>query len=145
MNDDDTTTHKQVEASRATVDEGIAELLECLWAAEITTTHSCQGGEPDDDGSPRPAMIMFPTVDDALRFMLATMKKSHWYNRLTLRLADPQYDLDAGDFGPVRASVAWPAEDRWTGSDVTAELTDAWAGRQREDDLFARRPPREEL
>ncbi|UCA22852.1 hypothetical protein [Mycobacterium kansasii] len=125
--------HKQVKASRATVDEGIVDLLEALWAEGLGTQFSCQGGGLPG-GRPAPASITFSTVDDALRFMRETMERSYWYNRLTMQLAEPIEDC-----GPVRAHIQWPAIDSYTGDCVTTALTDVWSGQQRPDDLFTRR------
>ncbi|MDP7739630.1 MULTISPECIES: hypothetical protein [Mycobacterium] len=124
--------HEQVKASRATVDKGIVGLLEAVWAAGLETQFSCQGGGLPGR-PPAPASITFATVDDALRFMRATMERSYWYNRLTMQLAEP-----IENFGPVRAHVHWPAIDDHTGDSVTAALTNIWAGRQRPDDVFTR-------
>jgi hypothetical protein len=44
------TTHPQVQASRAKVDEGLAELLEAVWAYGLVTEYSCQGGVSEDTG-----------------------------------------------------------------------------------------------
>ena len=129
------TLHEQVRASRATVDREMAELLEHVWAAGIETQFSCQG-----DAHPNsPASITFATVDDALCFMRTTMQRSYWYNRLDMQLAEQLYDVATGSFGPVRAHVRWPVIDCHTGDSVTSALTDAWAGRQRLDDVFTRR------
>lgn len=125
--------HQQVRASRATVDREIVDLLEAIWAAGMETQFSCQGGGLSGSES-APASITFSTVDDALRFMGETMQRSYWYNRLTMQFAEP-----IENFGPFRAHVQWPAVDGHTGDSVTAALTDVWAGRQRPDDLFARR------
>lgn len=128
------TLHEQVRASRATVDRELAELLEHVWAAGIETQFSCQGDEHAG-----PASITFASVDDALRFMRATMQRSYWYNRMDMQLAEPLYDPVTGSFGPVRAHVQWPVIDHHTGDSVTVAITDAWAGRQRLDDVFTRR------
>lgn len=127
------TLHEQVRASRATVDRELAELLEHIWAAGIETQFSCQG----DDRAP--ASITFASLDDALRFMQTTMRRSYWYNRMSMQLAEQLYDPATPTFGPVRAHVQWPVVDGHTGTSVTAALTDAWAGRQRLDDVFTRR------
>lgn len=132
------TFHEQVKASRATVDKGLVELLECLWATGFETQFSCQGGGlPGHE--PEPASITFSTLDGAIRFALQTMERSHWSNRMTIKLGEPIYDPLTESFGPVRGHITWPAIDRYSGRSVTEELTDLWAGRQRPDDLYTRR------
>ncbi|WP_204805989.1 hypothetical protein [Mycobacterium riyadhense] len=138
LDSDVRTIHEQVEASRATVDKGIAELLECVWAAGIDTQFSCQGGDPRaDTGEPQPASIVFPTVRDALQFMHITMIRSYWHNRMSMDLAEPLPFM--GDGCAIRASVSWPVTDPHTRRDITAALTDVWAHRQRDDDIFTRK------
>jgi hypothetical protein len=82
--------HRQVQASRATVDEGMAELLEAVWAAGIDTQFSCQGG-PDEEDWPHPGYIVFPTIGDAVRFLQATADRMehHEYERLMMSPAKP--------------------------------------------------------
>lgn len=123
------TIHPQAQASRATVDADLAELLELVWAADLTTEFSCQGGPPDDNPD---AMIMFGTVADALRFLRSTMDRSYLYNQMRLELAEPQHNPDTGRFRPVRATVHWPHT-------ITAALTDVWADRQPAGGLYDRR------
>lgn len=132
------TFHEQVKASRATVDKELVELLECLWAAGFQTQFSCQGGGLPEH-APEPASITFSTLDEAIRFALHTMERSHWSNRITIKLGEPIYDPLTEGYGPVRGHVTWPAIDRYSGRSVTAELTDVWARRQRPDDLYTRR------
>lgn len=131
------TFHEQAAASRATVDKELVELLECLWAAGFETQFSCQGGGLPEH-TPEPASITFSTLDGAIRFALQTMERSHWSNRMAIKLGEPIYDPLTESFGPVRGHVTWPAIDRYSGRSVTAELTDLWAGRQRPDDLYTR-------
>jgi hypothetical protein len=116
------TTHPQVQASRARVDEELAELLEAVWAAGIATQYSCQGGIFDETGKPAEAHIVFSTVAGAVRFMHRTMTRSRCYDGLTLKLAEPIWDYSADQMGPTRAVVTWPHH-------VTQQLTDVWTGR----------------
>lgn len=142
MSDASMTIHKQVRSSRGDVDVELAELLECLWAADIETQFSCQGGDHRISDDPPDAYIMFASVDDAMRFMTETMDRSYWYNRLSMQLAEPLRDPVTGEYiGPARARVDWPVIDRFTEKSVTAALTDVWAGRKTQD-YFARRVAR---
>ena len=111
------TQHRQVEASRAWVDEGMVELLEAVWAASIDTQFSCQGG-PDENDWMHPGMIMFPTVDDAVRFLQATAERmEHYeYGCLAMSLAKPWHRDPSG---PLRAAVEWSYE-------LTPILSAAW-------------------
>lgn len=131
------TFHAQAKASRATVDLELVELLECLWAAGFDTQFSCQGDRLPGP-SPTPASITFGTLDDAVRFVRETMRRSHWYNRMTIQVCEPLYDSVSEGFGPVRGQVRWPVLDAYAGRCVTDELTDVWAGRQRAGDSFTR-------
>lgn len=47
------------------VDVAIAPLIEQLWAADILTSNSCQGGTPPDDHT----VICFARLEDCRRFM----------------------------------------------------------------------------
>lgn len=127
------TIHPQVQASRATVDAGLAELLELLWAAGLTTEFSCQGGDRRRRrGGRTRAMIMFGNQDDALRFMRETMDRSHIYNRMGFRLAEPRDNPDTGRFGPIRGVVRWHRK-------FTPALVDIWADQPPADILYDRR------
>lgn len=56
------TVARMYDGERIDVDEGIAPLLDLAWRAGTATTGSCQGGAA-------PAMLGFPTADDAERFL----------------------------------------------------------------------------
>lgn len=107
-------SHQQVNVSGIDVDEGLATLLEYLWEAGIATQFSCQGG-------PSQAMIVFPTVTDALRFVQETLAVTGDYacysDRLPIRVTAPMPGYVA-----ARAIVRWPArctpiwEAAWNGT-----------------------------
>jgi hypothetical protein len=124
-------SHRQVKASRAVVDEGLAPLLELVWAAGIDTQFSCQG-TPSGNAS-----IVFPDVDSALRFMSITMERSHWYNRLTMKLMEPIESVTYGGVGAPRACVEWPVTNMR--QDVTVELTKVWACEPLSSDYMTRK------
>lgn len=92
------TTHPQLQASRAKVDEGLAELLEAVWAYGLVTEYSCQGGMCEDTGKTAEAQIVFSTVAGAVRFMRATMIRSRCHD-------DQGY--------PYSVEVSWPTGDRF--------------------------------
>lgn len=96
------TTHVQVNVQGINVDEGLADLLKMLWDAGIWTQYSCQGG-------PSPAMILFPTVTDGLRFVQETLAVTGTYGcytgQLSMHIAGPI----PGVPGPMRFCVEWPA------------------------------------
>lgn len=108
--------HTQVTVNGIDVDEGLAELLQALWAADIGTQYSCQGG-------PGEAMILFPTVKDALRFVTETFAVTGYCGcytgRLPLELAAPDPRLTTRC---VRAVVRWPHH-------MTRIWTAAWRGK----------------
>lgn len=134
--------HRQVETSRALIDEDIADLLEAVWRAGIDTSHSCQGGQAADfegyrwrDDDVR-AYILFPTVDDALSFMHRSATQLGWSDTLIvmddleMALAAPLNELHNHDNDDetlplfdsdhrIRATVRWPIE-------YTYALTNAW-------------------
>ena len=122
------TTHPQVQASRAKVDEGLAELLEAVWAYGLVTKYSCQGGVSEDTGKTAQAQIVFSTVADAVRFMHATMVRSRCHDGLTMKLAAPVWDYSTNQMGPTRAEVLWPHT-------MTKKLTDVWTGRESDEYL----------
>lgn len=136
--------HKQVLASKAMVDEGLVTLLERVWANGIETQFSCQGGyeHPELHSRFRPtnvtdAHIVFPTFDEAVRFLqlsvdkLVTMSDSWWLRddwstmvdaMLCLKLVNPYPDHDGriSPDGIRRGQVFWP-------HDYTHFLTRAWS------------------
>lgn len=116
--------HMQVNLAGIDVDEGLANLLEGLWEAGISTQFSCQG-------NPGVAMILFPTVTDGLRFVEETLAATGTYGcyagRLSMHISHPWPASD----GPSRFVVEWPPaftpvwEAAWNGeamplSDVLA-------------------------
>lgn len=95
-------SHKQINLKGVEVDEGLVDLLENVWEAGINTQFSCQGGT-------NPAMIVFPTVTDGLRFVEETLAVTGTYGcytgRLMMQIVNP-WPAD----GPSRFLVEWPAE-----------------------------------
>jgi hypothetical protein len=107
--------HRQVTASRASVDEGLVDLLEAIWLAGIDTQFSCQGG-PDENDWPHTGYILFPTINNAVRFLETTAGRTDHedYGHLALGVVPTR-----SPGGPVRAKVQWPHE-------LTLILTAAW-------------------
>lgn len=111
-------SHCQVQASKATVDEGLAPLLELLWEQGYSTDWSCQGGRVPYDRSAAShqggiaqeslfestlsdAHIIFTRFDDGVRFLKDIVSKSGadhvWCHNMVLQ---PWYDGNG-------ANVTW--------------------------------------
>lgn len=103
--------HMQVEASRATVDEGIRDLLELVWANGFDTQFSCQGRTSNQN-----AYIVFDTFEQAARFILETNIRTNGglWQHITLVVMNPL--LPQPDW---RGSVEWHCS-------LTAEIARAW-------------------
>lgn len=119
--------HRQVQASRARVDEKMAPLLELLWARGYDTQFSCQGGLKAGHHSIAggiasrsmfgselsDADIIFATYEDGARFLKETTTLLGWptgfYSRLWFELmalrALPPLRSMAGESDGVRANV----------------------------------------
>jgi hypothetical protein len=133
--------HRQVQASRALIDEDLAPLIGLLWAADIDTMACCQGGKPhhrDPAGPPRDddedshAWISFQTARDTAAFIEGAL---HHFSSSDVCLiiqsnGYPNYcpnDYDADDedaYNPYDDDggdnvVLWHPAD-------TAALTDGW-------------------
>lgn len=130
--------HRQVVASRAFVDEGIADLLEAVWDYGLETDISCQGGQVDSlnrsmftgDGC-SDAWIIFGDIADGIHFLMHSMElledQVHNYDRVgqelpwagsvALQIFTPFED---GDFSsPWRGRVVWDHR-------LTGVLTQVW-------------------
>ncbi|AID58898.1 hypothetical protein PBI_GAIA_79 [Mycobacterium phage Gaia] len=64
--------HRQVEVQGVLVDEGIAGLLRRLWARDMQTDASCQGG-------PGSAYLMFSFLEDAVDFLKGSIEALDFY------------------------------------------------------------------
>lgn len=92
------TGHKQVCVRvghrEADVDEGIAELIEQLWLADIGTGLSCEENQPGI------AWIDFDTPRDARRFLTIVVKYESGADSLYKRATESewQYDIHLADY-----------------------------------------------
>lgn len=92
------TGHKQVRVRvghrEADVDEGIAELIEQLWLADIGTGLSCEENQPGI------VWIAFDSPRDARRFLTIAVKHDSGIDSLYQRAIDSewQYDIHLDDY-----------------------------------------------
>ena len=85
------TVHPQVETSTGVfVDEDMKDLLEAVWEFGLRTKYSCQGGDKIWQHKQmilvHDAYIMFPTVQEALKFLTTSREIVDWQTIATMTM-----------------------------------------------------------